>query len=107
MKTNTVFVVTVIKDDGTIRKERFSDKENLEKWLEYMKETSSAKCEVTEREAKGLFDLINTYEGKWFPTGRETEGSIELAPGIKLGLTTGTWIPNPNPTETLWKPKAK
>ena len=107
MEQCTIYVVTVIKDDGTTRTEKFSNKENLERWLKYMKETSSAKCEVTEREAKGLFDIITTYEGKWFPTGRETEDSIELAPGIKLGLTTGTWIPNPNPTKVVWRPKAK
>ena len=106
MEQYAIYVVTVIKDDGTTRKERFYDKENLEKWLKYMKETSSAKCEVTEEEA-GLFGTLMTLEGRWFPTGRETEDSIELAPGIKLGLTTGTWIPNPNPTKTFWRPKAK
>lgn len=42
MEQYAIYVVTVIKDDGTTRKERFSDKENLEKWLKYMKETSSA-----------------------------------------------------------------
>lgn len=107
MKQYTIYVVTVIKDDGTTSTEKFSNKKNLVKWLKYMKETLSAKCEVTEREAKGLFDLMATYEGRWFPTGRETEDSIELARGIKLGLTTGTWIPDPDPTGTVWRQKAK
>ena len=101
----TVFVVTVIKNNGTTKVERFSNKENLEKWLKYMKETSSAKCEVTEKPVAGPFDLLKTLEGKWFPTGRETETSVEMAEGIKLGLTTGTWIPNPNPTRKLWRLK--
>lgn len=106
MKTNTIFVVTVTSGDGTTRTERFSNRDNLEKWLKYMEETSSAKCEITEKEAD-FFSSLMTYEGRWFPTGRETEDSIEVAPGIKLGLSTGTWIPNPNPTETAWRPKAK
>ena len=49
MKTNIIFVVTVTSGDGTTRIERFSNRDNLEKWLKYMEETSSAKCEITER----------------------------------------------------------
>lgn len=103
--SRTVFVVTVTKGDGTTREERFSNKENLERWLKYMKETSSAKCEVTEKEANGPFSLLVTFEGRWFPTGKETEDMLELAKGIKLGLTTGTWIPNPSSKEKIWRLK--
>lgn len=103
MEQYTIYVVTVIKDDGTTRTENFSNKKNLVKWLKYMREISPIQFKVTKKEVS-IFGALCTYEGKWFPTGRETEDSIELAPGIKLGLTTGTWIPNPNPTETLWRP---
>lgn len=107
MINQTIFIVTVIKDDGTTREERFSNKENLERWLKYMKETSSAKCAVTEEEADSPFSLLMTYEGRWFPTGKETEDMLELAKGIKLGLTTGTWVPDPHPSKTIWRPKTK
>ena len=106
MEQYIIYVVTVTKGNGTTSTERFSNKENLVKWLKYMKETSSYQFKVTKKEA-GVFGALCTYEGKWFPTGRETKDSIELAPGIKLGLTIGTWIPNPNPTETIWRQKTK
>ena len=41
MKTNIIFVVTVTSGDGTTRTERFSNRDNLEKWL---KETTELGC---------------------------------------------------------------
>lgn len=49
MEQKTVFVVTVIWDNGATHKEKFSNENNLQKWLDYKKKTSTAKFQVQEK----------------------------------------------------------
>lgn len=102
---NTVIEVTVIQD-GRTSTERFPDRESAEFWITYKEdiEDSTAKYEINEVSC-GIFGRLCTYEGKYFPTGLETETHIQVAKGIKLGLTPGTWIPDPNNKHTLWRLK--
>lgn len=94
---NIIYIVTGT-EDGEAFVARFLDKENREIWVNYKKNTSSSfEYELSERKPKHHFDCMTTYEGRNFLTGVVINGYAELAPGIKLGLTSNTWVPNPNP----------
>lgn len=70
-------------------------------WLSYQ---GYPNYDIHIKENVSLFETLTTFEDKWFPTGKETDDMIELARGKKLGLTSGTWIPNPNPKkeDIIW-----
>ena len=80
-----IFEVT-INNNGKISKERFADRESLNEWL---KITNYFPLKIEEKIAKSLFATLKTYESKYFPS---KNGELKL--GKKLGLTTGTWVPD-------------
>ena len=99
----TIYVVTGIEDSNNFVEE-FINKERLEMWINYRKSISSSfKYTISERKPKNIFDCVATYEARWFPTGVVINGYAELAPGIKCGLSRGTWIPDSNPTEVIYR----
>lgn len=99
----TIYVVTGIEDSNNFVEE-FLDKEKLEMWVNYRKSISSSfEYTISERKPKNIFDCVTTYEDRWFPTGVVINGYAELASGIKCGLSRGTWIPDPNPTEVIYR----
>ena len=81
--------------------ERFLTMTALDKWLGYQ---GYPYYEFSIKENASVFESLTTFEDKWFPTGKETNDMIELARGKKLGLTPGTWVPNPNPKkkDVIW-----
>ena len=80
-----IFEVT-INSNGKISIERFTDRESLNEWL---KITNYSPLKIEERITKSLFATLKTYESKYFPS---KNGELKL--GKKLGLTTGTWVPD-------------
>lgn len=98
-----IYVVAGTENDKNFVEE-FTDKGKLEMWITYRKSISSSfEYAITEREPKSIFDVCATYEGRWFPTGVVMDEYVQYAKGIKCGLSRNTWIPDPNPMETIWR----
>lgn len=72
-----VYKITV-NIDGKEYVERFLSKENMQEWLAY---TGKKPIKYEEVIPKSIFDILCTYEAKYFPTGREHGNFIELALG--------------------------